>query len=184
MLAQEKESSFSYASELRRAMEWLAHDRRVVFLGQAVKCKGTAMSGTLERIPLQHRCIEMPVCEELQMGLSIGMSLRGLIPVSIYPRWNFLLLATNQIVNHLDKLPLISGYKPKVIVRVGVGSERPLYPGLQHTGDFSDAFRSMCKSIHIEQLTEPELVFPAYRNAFYRNGSSILVEYGDFYNEK
>ena len=28
----------------------------------------------------------------------------GKIPVSIFPRWNFLLLAINQLVNHLDKL--------------------------------------------------------------------------------
>lgn len=183
MLALAKESSFSYASELRRAMEWLAIDHRVIFLGQAVRYKGTAMSGTLEGIAVERR-IEMPVCEEMQMGISIGMALRGLIPVSVYPRWNFLILAANQIVNHLDKLPLLSDYRPKVIVRVGVGSERPLYPGLQHTGDFSDGFRLLCKSIHIEQLKEPEQVFPAYQDALVREGSTILVEYGDYYNEK
>lgn len=183
MLAAENASSFNYAGELRRAMEWLAINPRVVFLGQAVRCKGTSMSGTLDGIAASRR-IEMPVCEEMQMGVSIGMSLRGYIPVSVYPRWNFLILATNQIVNHLDKLPLLSAYRPKVIVRVGVGSERPLYPGLQHTGDFSDAFRLLCKSVHIEQLKEPEHIFPAYRDALVREGSTILVEYGDFYNEK
>lgn len=183
MPAQEKEFSFSYAGELTRAMEMLAEDPRVIFLGQAVKYKGTAMSGTLEGIS-EDRRIEMPVCEEMQMGISIGLSLKGYIPVSVYPRWNFIVLATNQLVNHLDKLPVISTYRPKVIVRVGVGSERPLYPGLQHTGDFSNAFRLLCKNIWIEQLTEPEQVFPAYQAAMKREKSTILVEYGDYYNEK
>lgn len=164
-------------------MEMLAEDPQVIFLGQAVKFKGTAMTGTLEGIP-ESRRIEMPVCEEMQMGISIGLSLKGFIPVSIFPRWNFLILATNQIVNHLDKLPVISTYRPKVIIRVGVGSERPLHPGLQHTGDFSSAFRLLCKNLWIEQLTEPEQVFPAYQSALKREQSTILVEYGDYYNEK
>ena len=47
--------------------------------------------------------IELPVAEEMQMGMSFGMSLDGTIPISIYPRWNFLLCAINQLVNHLDK---------------------------------------------------------------------------------
>ena len=38
------------------------------------------------------------------MGMTIGLLMAGKIPVSIYPRWNFLLLAINQLVNHLDKL--------------------------------------------------------------------------------
>ena len=41
----------------------------------------------------------------------------------------------NQLVNHLDKIEIISkgNFKPKVIVRVLVGSKKPLDAGLQHT---------------------------------------------------
>jgi len=164
-------------------MNWLAEDTRVIFLGQAVRYPGTAQSNTLADID-EVRRIEMPVCEEMQMGISTGLALGGRIPVSLYPRWNFLVLATNQIVNHLDKMPLISGYRPKVIIRVGIGSERPLYPGMQHVGDFSEAFRLMLRTITIKRLAEPQDIMPAYQEAMVADGSTILVEYGDYYGEK
>jgi pyruvate/2-oxoglutarate/acetoin dehydrogenase E1 component len=48
-----------------------------------------------------------------------------MIPVSTYPRWNFLLMGVDQIVNHLDKFLkcLMVNCSPKVIIRVAVGSE-------------------------------------------------------------
>ncbi len=168
-------------------MEFLARDQRVVFVGQAVAVPGTAMTNTLKNVP-RDKLLEFPVAEELQMGVTNGLALAGYVPVSLYPRWNFLLLAANQIVNHLDKLPLLSngGFRPRVIVRTGIGSERPLHPQCQHVGDYTDAFRLMCKNIDILRLEEPQDIFPAYQKALERNDgkSTILVEYGDYYNEK
>ena len=120
------------------------------------------------------------------MGISIGMSLNGTVPVSIYPRWNFLLLASNQLVNHLDKINEMSDYKSKVIIRTSIGSQRPIHPQSQHVDDFTDGFRLMCKDIEIIRLDEPEQIFEAYKKAYERtdNKSTILVEWGDYYNEK
>lgn len=168
-------------------MEFLATDSRVIFLGQAVACPGTAMSNTLKQIPPE-KLLEVPVSEELQMGMTNGLALDGRIPVSIFPRWNFLLLAVNQVVNHLDKFAAMSngGYQPKVIIRTGIGSERPLHPQHQHVGDYTEAFRLMCPNIEVIRLEEPEEVFPAYQKALLRTDgkSTLLVEYGDYYNEK
>ena len=176
-----------YFDEMCRAMEFLARNEKTIFLGQAVACPGTAMSNTLKNVDSK-KLLELPVTEEMQMGMSTGMALNGMIPVSIYPRWNFLLLAVNQVVNHLDKLPIVSngGYQPKVIIRTGIGSERPLHPQHQHIGDFTDAFRLMCKTVEVIRLDEPEQIFPAYEKALNREDgrSTIIVEYGDYYNEK
>ena len=167
-------------------MNYLAANSRTVFLGQAVAVHGTAMRNTLENIA-QDRLIELPVEEDFQMGLSIGMALRGKIPVCIFPRWNFLLLATNQIVNHLDKLKELTQEvnPPKVIIRTGIGSEKPLHPGPQHTGDFTEAFRLMCKTINIVRLDNKEEIFESYRFALEREDgvSTILVEWSDKYGE-
>ncbi|MCS7008832.1 MAG: hypothetical protein NZL93_02710, partial [Chthoniobacterales bacterium] len=110
-----------YFDELKRSMEWLAQDPRVLFIGQAVEVPGTAMSNTVKDIPTIRR-IELPVAEEMQMGMTIGLALQGFVPVSIYPRWNFLLLAVNQLINHLDKISIMSngGYRPKAIIRTGI----------------------------------------------------------------
>lgn len=166
-------------------MEFLAQNEKVIFVGQAVSEKGTGMSNTLQGVPLEKRK-EFPVCEDFQQGFCNGLALNSYIPISIFPRWNFLLLATNQIVNHLDKIPMISDYRPKVIIRVGIGSERPLHPQWQHIGDYSSVFRSMCPNMEIIRLDESEQIFPAYEKALARTDgkSTILVEYSDFYNEK
>ena len=174
-----------YFDELCRAMEMLARDDRTLFIGQAVACAGTAMSNTLKNVP-REKLVELPVTEEMQMGMTTGLALGGHVPVSFFPRWNFLLLAANQVINHLDKLPMVSPYRPKVIIRTGIGSERPLHPQHQHVGDFTDAFRLMCRTIEVIRLDDPADVFPAYEKALKRDDgrSTIVVEYGDYYNEK
>jgi len=161
-------------------MDLLAADPRTVFLGQAIAYPGTAQSGTLKNVPAERK-LELPVAEDMQMGLSIGLALAGRIPVTLYPRWNFLLLAANQLVNHLDKLPLISGWKPKAIVRVGVGADRPMHPGHQHLGDYTTAFEAMLETIAIVRLNHASKVVPEYRKALAREGSTILVEYSALY---
>jgi pyruvate/2-oxoglutarate/acetoin dehydrogenase E1 component len=176
-----------YFDELSRSMRFLAEDPRTLFIGQAVAVPGTGMSNTLRDVDPSRR-IELPVAEEMQMGMTTGMALAGLVPVSIFPRWNFLLSGMSQLVNHLDKLELMAcgGFAAKAIVRTGIGSERPLHPQHQHIGDFTDALRSMCRSIEVIRLDEPQDIFPAYRRALLRDDgrSTLLVEWGDYYNEK
>lgn len=172
-----------YFDELKSAMNWLAEQPNTVFIGQAVGEKGTAMSNTLVDVP-EEKKIELPVFEDTQMGMSIGMSLNGIVPISVFPRWNFMLLAINQLVNHLDRYPIMSEYRPKVLIRVGIGSERPLHPNFQHVGDFTDAVKSMLKTVDVVKLEEPDQIVPAYRAAYHSDCSTILVEVADYYNEK
>ncbi|MBU3929187.1 hypothetical protein KJ959_07040 [bacterium] len=176
-----------YFDELKRSMEWLSDKPETIFLGQAVEYPGTAITNTLSAVS-KNKLLEMPVAEEMQMGISIGLAVNGSIPISIYPRWNFLLLATNQLVNHLDKMSIYSKgeFNPKVIIRTSIGSERPINPQIQHTGDYSDAFRLMLKTVEIITLDEPNQIFPAYQKAYCRTDgrSTLVVEYGDYYNEK
>ena len=176
-----------YFDELKKSMEFIAKDNKAIFLGQAVLYPGTAMSNTLTNIPNEKK-YEMPVNEDMQMGITNGLALQGYLPISIFPRWNFFLLATNQLINHLDNFKEISngGYNPKVIIRTGIGSIKPLHPGHQHVGDFTDAYNKMLKNVDIIRLEESSQVFPAYQKAYLRSDgkSTILVEYGDYYNEK
>ena len=172
-----------YAEELTRAMTWLGEKEDTFFLGQAVEYKGTAMTGTLKDVP-KDRLLELPVCEDMQMGMSFGMSMDGTFPISIYPRGNFLLLASNQLVNHIDKCHAMTGNHANIIIRTSIGSQRPIHPQHQHVADFTDAFRLMCPMINIVKLDEPEEIFPAYEKAYDEGGPTILVEWGDYYGEK
>jgi pyruvate/2-oxoglutarate/acetoin dehydrogenase E1 component len=175
-----------YMDEITRSMDYLASHDNTVFLGQAVAVAGTAMRNTLLNIK-EEKLIELPVEEEFQLGLSIGLSLNRRIPICIFPRWNFLLLATNQIVNHLDKLKELTQTQDpgKVIIRTGIGSENPLHPGPQHTGDFTEAFKLMCPHINVVRLDTTEMIFDEYKKAYERDDgtSSLLIEWSDRYND-
>ena len=176
-----------YFDELKRSMDWLNKQPNTLFLGQAVEYAGTGMTNTLKDVD-RNKMLEMPVNEDMQMGLSLGIALNGTVPISLYPRWNFLLLAANQLINHLDKVKIMSdgGYTPKVIIRTSIGSQRPLHPQHQHIADFTAGFRALCDTIDVIKLDEPNQIFEAYQYAYNRidNRSTILVEYGDYYNEK
>ena len=144
-----------YFDELKRSMTWLGEQPNTMFLGQAVEYAGTAMTNTLAEVN-RSKLLEMPVNEDMQMGMTLGIALNGTVPISIYPRWNFLILAANQIVNHLDKIKLMSdgGYTPKVIIRTGIGSQRPLHPQHQHIADFTAGFRALCDYVDIIRLDD------------------------------
>jgi pyruvate/2-oxoglutarate/acetoin dehydrogenase E1 component len=173
-----------YFDALVHAMRLCAVHPNAVFMGQGVgMAGGTTMSQTLVAVPEKMR-LEMPVAEDMQMGMAIGMSLEGLLPICIYPRWNFLLLAANQLINHLDRLPLYSQYKPKVIIRTAIPSTVPFNPGPQHDDDFTDAFAMMTRTVKIVRLKEAELIVPAYRAAIESEGSTLLVEYTHFYKDQ
>jgi pyruvate/2-oxoglutarate/acetoin dehydrogenase E1 component len=172
--------------ELSRAMDLMGSHSNTIFVGQSVEVAGTAMRNTLLNVD-ESKLLELPVEEDFQLGLSIGMALTGFVPISIFPRWNFLLLATNQIVNHLDKLrDLTQNESPgKVIIRTGIGSKKPLHPGPQHTGDFTEAFKLMCPNINVVRLDSAESIFEEYQNAYNRSDgvSSLLIEWSDKYND-
>ena len=180
-------TQLKYFDELKRTMEWLATQPKAIFVGQTVAGPGTFMYQTLRDCP-KDRTLEMPINESFQMQFTIGMALAGYIPISVYPRQNFLLLATGDMSNMLDKIPDISeGKWPiKVIIRVAIGPDFPVHPGHQHIGNFAEAFKKLFDHIEVVELNSAEEVFPAYKHAFERtdNKSTLIIEHGNFYNEE
>lgn len=172
----------SYFDEIKRSMEYIAQDERSVFLGQCVGCPGNALYKTVCDIDPEKR-LELPVMEDCQMGMSIGLALKGFIPITIYPRWDFLILATNHLANHLNKFPKMTAgrVKPKVIVRVCVGSTKPLYPGPQHCSDYTEIYERMLENIDVVKLEKADQIFDAYKKALTSDRSTILVEMADLY---
>ena len=96
---------------------------------------------------------------------------------------NFIILAMNQIVNHLDKWEAMSmgGSKPKVIMKAVVGSQYPLDPGHQHKANYTQTFRDSCTNIDIVELVYPEEILPAYERALKSERSTLIIEHGDLY---
>jgi pyruvate/2-oxoglutarate/acetoin dehydrogenase E1 component len=176
-----------YFDELKRTMEWIAQQPNTMFVGQTVAGPGTFMYQTLRDCP-KERCLEMPINESFQMQFTIGLALDGYIPISVYPRQNFLLLATGDMSNILDKIADISSkqWLPKVLIRVAVGPDAPVHPGHQHVGNYAEAFRKMFHWIEVVELDEPQDIFPAYQRALdpANKRSTLLIEHGNYYNQK
>ncbi len=167
---------------LTASMSALAQDPAVIFLGYGLK-KGRA-NGTLKDVP-EAQIIETPVAESLMVGMAVGLSLKGRKPVVFIERFDFILLALDAVVNHLDKIAKESRgeFEPGVLLRVCVGGkQRPLFTGSTHTQDFTKAMQQMV-SFPVERLLYPEQVQEKYREAHQRlpHHSTMLVEYRDLY---
>ncbi len=174
-----------YKDELVRSMNWLARKKNTIFIGQSVNYTGNAIFNTLKEVNISKK-IELPVFEDLQMGISTGMAMEGLVPISCYPRFDFLILAMNQLVNHLDKMQVMSVgiYKPKVIIRVAIGSKKPLNGGVQHTQDYTDVMKKMLTEVNVVLLKNPKNIFDEFKNAYRAQYSSLIIENADFYNDR
>ena len=105
----------------------------------------------------------MPIAEEMQMGISIGFALDGYIPVSIYPRMDFLILAMNQLVNHLDRFEEMSRgeFKPK---------------------DHTEMLRRCLTNIKVVKLNKKEDIVPSYIEALTSDKSTLLIEERNLYD--
>lgn len=176
-----------YKEELDKSMEWLASKSNTVFMGQAIGFSGHAISNTMVNVP-QDKRVELPVFEELQLGIATGMALEGWIPITCYPRFDFFILSLNQLVNHLDKMQDMSKgeMRPKVIIRVAVGSKLPFSAGPQHTQNHTDAIRKMLTEVEVVELTEPEQIFESFKNAYERQDgkSTLIIEHSEYYGTK
>lgn len=173
-----------YIEEVNKGMEYLNSHNNTIFIGQAIEYKGTALTHQVKEFDASKK-LELPVAEEFQAGFALGLALDGYIPVSMYPRMNFIILAMNQIVNHLDKWEAMScgQSKPKIIMKAVVGSDYPLDPGHQHKQNFTQAFKSSCDNINVVELVHTHRVLDTYKKALDREDgvSTLIIEHGDLY---
>ncbi len=152
---------------------------KVIFLGQQTKSED--FYNTLKEIPLNLR-YEMPVAEELQMGVSIGLAMEGYLPISIYQRIDFLPRAMDQLVNHLNIIKKMSRgmYNPKVIIRTTIGTNKPFDVGLQHNKDLTELFK-VALDFPVFKVTTPEEVRVAYNVARIQDTSVLIIEDQELY---
>jgi pyruvate/2-oxoglutarate/acetoin dehydrogenase E1 component len=173
-----------YKDALTNTMTFLGEKPDTIFIGQQTLYHGNPMSTTLGNVP-KDKIIELPVMEDSQMGMSLGMAMTGDFVITFYPRWDFLVCATNQLVNHLDKIKLMSKnqFNPNIIIRLGKGSDDPIDPGHQHKGDYFTEYQSLCKNITFHNLLSHEVIEDKYKEAYNKGGIHVIVEYPQLYTQ-
>ena len=167
---------------ITKKMLELSQNDKVRFIGYNT-AKGHQMYSTLSHPCSLSRCIETPVAENLMMGLGMGLALEGYIPIVCFERCDFILPAIDALVNHMDKLPFISGnqFQFKMIVRIIVGTDKPIDPGCQHTGSYIEALDSMLKYTPILPIMEKRDIKRAY-NLDTLTRARVVVEYKSLYS--
>lgn len=152
-----------------------------IFLGQQTASED--YYGLLTDIDMKKR-IEMPIAEEMQLGISIGLAMEGFLPISIYQRCDFLLRAMDQLVNHLDKTEILTNniYKSKVIILTTIGSKEPLDSGPQHTQDLTEVFKLSVK-FPVLKMSTVEEVKTGFELAKNTDGPILLIVNQGMFNE-
>ena len=156
-------------------MTHLSQKENTVFLGENVINSGR-IYGTLNFVDLK-KCIEMPVAENLITGTAIGLSLEGFVPICIFQRMDFMLIASDAIINHACLLPKMTGGKVKCGVIFRTIQAGPInmrfYVGHQHSKDLGFIFEPFMKIIRIPELPPKVAYKKAYTLA--SQGKPVLV---------
>ena len=172
-LVNEAEKTLSYKDAINLAMKELG-DSEAIFIGYNV-ARGDAM-GTLKEVASEQK-LETPVAENLMSGLAIGMSFEGFLPVIYFERHDFMLVAMDAIVNHIDKIERISHgeYKVPVIIRAIAADSGPFYSGITHSQDFTK-LKKTAVSFPVTDPVNAQDVLNAFRNAKASKKPAMIME--------
>ena len=168
-----EDENISYKDAMIQSMTELA-ERDAIFIGYNVKY-GNAI-GTLKNVSDDQK-LETPVAENLMAGLAIGMSFEGFLPVIYYERHDFMLVAADAIVNHIDKIERISHgeFKCPVIIRAVTADAGPFYSGITHSQDFTKVFKEAVSFPVVDPVTGVD-VLNAFDDAVLSGRPAMIIE--------
>ncbi len=126
----------SFAEAIRESIRYVMRkNKNVVILGEGVDdpkgIEGTVLG--LYKEFGKKRVIDLPLAENGCMGVAIGASIAGLLPIVIHQRMDFMLLAMDQIINHAGKWHYMFGGKQNIplVIKCTVGQGWGM--GAQHS---------------------------------------------------
>lgn len=113
--------TLTYAQAIREAMtQAMAMDKNVICYGLGVDDPKGVFGTTLglkEKFG-NDRVFDMPTSENAMTGIAIGASLNGIRPVMTHQRFDFFLLAMDQLVNNAAKWHYMFGEKLSVPITI------------------------------------------------------------------
>lgn len=126
----------NYGNAIRDGFAYLLKEHKDVFaIGQGLWSPwyvGSTMRD-LDKEFGHERIIDTPVSEDACTGVAVGASLCGYRPIVIHPRMDFMILATNQIVNQAAKWSHMFGGQAHPAVTIRGIINRGGQQGAQHS---------------------------------------------------
>jgi len=178
--------TLTYAKALNQALiEEMERDDSVFVCGEEVAKWGgsfTVTMGLLDRFG-EKRVRDTPISEEGIVGLGIGAAMAGLKPVVEIMTVNFIMLAMDQIVNHMAKLRYMSGGQVTVPLVIRTPGGGGLQMGSQHSQSLESMF------VHVPGLVvmAPSNPYDAkgmLKTAIRDNNPVLFIEHESIYNTK
>ncbi len=165
--------------------EAMTADESVVTLGEDVGFYGGSYRVT-EKLYEQfgaHRVIDTPISEQSIVGNAVGMAIGGLRPVAEIMTANFALLAFDQIINHMAKLPYMSNGKVQlpIVVRFPQGVSKQL--AAQHSESYEQMLAAVPGLIVLTAST-PQAAYHGLKKAIELDDPVIFIEHELLYNKK
>ncbi len=174
----------TYKEHITNSMGWLAEQKDTVFLGEGLINAGR-IYGTMDKVPIK-KCIEMPIAENLIVGAAIGLAITGCRPIVVFQRMDFMLVAADAIINHLCKIPTMSGITVilPVILRAIIGNQDEAFDvGLQHKADYTHIFDPYIHIIPLHVSKDiPKIYKDIYNNCC--NHPVLTIELYNSYEDK
>mgnify|MGYP001170722338 CR=1 FL=1 len=169
----------SYSEALNEALELaLTDDPSVFVLGQGVDDPGAMFGCTkgLQEKFGKSRVFDTPLSEEAMMGVSTGAAMRGMRPVYMHNRPDFILLAFNQLVTHASKCHFMDNGLTKVPMVVWAAIGRGWGSGAQH----SQAIQGMLLGVPGLKIIMPSTPYDAkglMEQAIKDNNPTLIFEH-------
>ena len=152
-----------------------------MFLGEGLINAGR-IYGTLDDVP-NSKCIEYPICENLIAGSAIGLALAGFKPIVVFQRMDFMLIASDAILNHMWLMPYMCGgqFTLPIIIRAIIGSHDMKFDvGLQHKQDYTDIFEHRIHTF----VADKDTITKCYQTAWKRKDTTLIIEIRDDYERE
>lgn len=169
-------ATMSYRDALMASMESALMKRdNSIILGQGVD-DHKAIFGTTTDLPVRYganRVFDTPIAEEGVTGFALGASLGGLYPITTHIRADFVLLATNQIVNLIAKYRYMFGgrFEVPMLIRTVVG--RSWGQGAQHSQSLQSLFAHI-PGLTVVMPSDPQSILETYPYLFEKYRGPVI----------
>ncbi len=175
-----------YREALNRAInETMQKDENIVVLGEDVGLYGGSYRVTegLYAKYGEKRLIDTPIAELSIVGNAIGMAMAGLRPIAEIMTANFILLAFDQIINHMAKYHYMSAGKITLpmVVRFPQGVSRQL--AAQHSESYEQMLTAV-PGLIVLSASNPNYAYHALKHAILMDDPVIFIEHELLYNKK
>jgi len=178
-LSRFEKNNISYVEAINSALiKIMKKNKKVICFGLGINDPKNIFGSTKNLLHYfgSKRVFDIPTSENALTGVAVGLSLNSYIPIMMHQRFDFFLLAIDQLVNSAAKWKFMFGHKRKfkMVFRLIIG--RGWGQGPTHSQNYISWFRNV-PNIKIFCPTFPDDAYKLYLKLPSIEGPIIIVEH-------